>query len=157
MCFFSGLRPEKKIKLCRTWNFSRPWFLEINVQIKRLTGGSFCPLFQAKFPDFTCQRCSTCLLVFGCCKLSHVIFLKLRMKELRANQFHSKRQPRTISNENSFQFVNLLSFASSFFFLSLRKITWLNSQQPKTRGHVEHPSHSSFLPLKYQLRKRCHD
>jgi hypothetical protein len=22
----------------------------------------------------------------------------------------------------------------------LRKITWLNSQQPKTRGHVEHPS-----------------
>ena len=24
------------------------------------------------------------------------------------------------------------------FFLSMRKITWLKSQQPKTRGHVEH-------------------
>ena len=38
------------------------------------------------------------------------------------------------------RFVNLLSFASSSFFLSLRKITWLNSQQPKTRGHVKHLS-----------------
>jgi hypothetical protein len=27
----------------------------------------------------------------------------------------------------------------SFFFLSIRKITWLNSQQPKTREHVEDP------------------
>ena len=25
-----------------------------------------------------------------------------------------------------------------FFFLTMRKITWLNSQQPKTRGHGEH-------------------
>ena len=40
--------------------------------------------------------------------------------------------------ENSCHFVNLFSFGSSSFFLSLRKITWLNSQQPKTRGHVEH-------------------
>ena len=35
-------------------------------------------------------------------------------------------------------FVNLFSFASSTFFLSLRKIMWLNSHQPKTRAHVEH-------------------
>ena len=32
------------------------------------------------------------------------------------------------------------SFASSSFFLSTIKITRLNSQQPKTRGHVEHLS-----------------
>ena len=44
----------------------------------------------------------------------------------------------SILSENSCHFVNLLSFASSSFFLSLRKITWLNSQQPKTRVHVEH-------------------
>ena len=37
-----------------------------------------------------------------------------------------------------FHFVNLLSFANSLFILSMRKITWLNTQQPKTRGHVEH-------------------
>ena len=30
------------------------------------------------------------------------------------------------------------AFESSSFFLSMRKITWLNSQQPKTRGRVEH-------------------
>ena len=76
-------------------------------------------------------------------ELSHLIFLKLRKKELLAkrqtvNYFHSKRQPRTILSANSCKFVNLLSFASSSFFLSMRKITWLNSQQPKTRAHVEH-------------------
>ena len=43
------------------------------------------------------------------------------------NHFHSKRQPRTILSENSCHFVNLLIFANSSFFLSLRKITWLNS------------------------------
>ena len=41
-------------------------------------------------------------------------------------------------NENSWHFVNFHSFASSFFLLSLRKITWFNSQQPKNRPHVEH-------------------
>ena len=86
------------------------------------------------------------VLVFGCCELSHVIFLMLRKKELLAmlskftkqncivpyteiklttttndNHFHSKRQPRTILSENSCHFVNLLSFASSSFFLSLKK------------------------------------
>ena len=54
--------------------------------------------------------------------------------------FHSKRQPRTIFCENNCHFVNLLSFASSSFFLSMRKMKWLNSQQPNTRGHVEHHS-----------------
>ena len=52
------------------------------------------------------------------------------------NYFHSKRQPGTILSENNCHFVTLLSFASSSFFLSLRKITWLNSQQPKTRGYA---------------------
>ena len=35
-------------------------------------------------------------------------------------------------------FVNLFIFASSSYFLILRKITWLNLQQLKTRGHLEH-------------------
>ena len=49
------------------------------------------------------SSCSTwpLTLVFGCCELSHVIFLKL-------------------------------------------KITWLNSQQPKTREHVAHISIYNF-------------
>ena len=34
------------------------------------------------------------------------------------NHFHSKRLPRTILSENSCHFMNLLSFASSSFFLS---------------------------------------
>ena len=84
-------------------------------------------------------RCSTCPLVLGCWDLSHVIFLKPRKKELLAKlRKFTKWQPRTILSENSCHFVNLLSFASSSFFLSMRKITWLNSQQPKTRGHIEH-------------------
>ena len=41
-------------------------------------------------------------------------------------------------------FVNLFSFAFSSFFLSMRKITWLNSQQPKTRAHVEYLNISCF-------------
>ena len=53
---------------------------------------------------------------------------------LEASQYQSK----TISSENKSHFVKMLSFASSFFFFSMRKITWLNSQQPNTRGHVEH-------------------
>ena len=51
----------------------------------------------------------------------------------------------------------------SFFFLNLRTITWLNSQQPKTRGHVEHTltdkiaycKQKLVLPLVLHL-KRCH-
>ena len=33
--------------------------------------------------------------------------------------------------------MNLLSFKSSSFFFSMRKITWLISQLPKTRAHVD--------------------
>ena len=79
--FFHGGDLEKKSMFAELKVWNRTWFSEIRVQIKRLTGGSFCPLFQTKFPDFTCQRCSTCLLVFGCWDLSHVIFLKLRKKK----------------------------------------------------------------------------
>ena len=50
---------------------------------------------------------------------------------------YSKKLPRTILSENSCHFVNLPSYASSSFFLNLRKIKWLNLQQLKTRGHVE--------------------
>ena len=59
------------------------------------------------------------------------------------NYSHSKRQPMTIWSDNSCHFVNLLTFASSSFLLSMRKITWLNSQQPKNRGHVEDLSAAS--------------
>ena len=91
-------------------------------------------------------RCSACPLVFGCWELSHMIFLNMTKKELLAswansqndNYFHSKRQRRTILSENSCHFVDLFSFAINSFSLSMRKIMWLNSQQPKTRGHVEH-------------------
>ena len=51
-----------------------------------------------------------------------------------ANYFHSKRQPRTILSENSCHFVNFLSFASSSFFLSMRKIGVLvNLSIPKLK------------------------
>ena len=89
--------------------------------------------------------CSTFPLVFGFWELIHVIFLKLRKKELLANSqydnyFHSKPHPRTILSGNSCHFMNLFSFANSFLFLRITKITWLNFQQLKTRGHVEHLS-----------------
>ena len=38
--------------------------------------------------------------------------------------------------ENGCHFV----ISKQLFFFSLRKITWFNSQQPKTRGHVEQRS-----------------
>ena len=41
-------------------------------------------------------------------------------------------------SENSCRFVNLFSFANISFFLSLSKISSLNSQRPETRGYVEH-------------------
>ena len=37
--------------------------------------------------------------------------------------------------------------AASSLFLSLRKITLLNTQQPKTRGHVEHISRDLMVTL----------
>ena len=59
---------------------------------------------------------------------------------------------RTILSENSCLFVNLLSFASTSFFLSMRKIRWLNSEQPKTRGHVEHPTYICIKLVKKEIR-----
>ena len=53
------------------------------------------------------------------------------------NYFHSNRQSRTILSENSCHFVNLLSFSSSSFFLSLRKSHDSTPNSQKTRGHVE--------------------
>ena len=63
-----------------------------------------------------------------------------------SNYFPSKWQPCTILSENISHIVNSLSILSSSFILSMWKITWLNSQQPKTKGHVEHPIH--FLRIK---------
>ena len=107
------------------------------------------------------HRCSTCPLVLGCWELSHVIFLKLSKKELLAKlskfikwqHFSLKTTTyRDILSENSCHFMNLLDFASSSFILSLRKITWLNSQQPKSRGHVEHhnPEQKSWISRQYR-------
>ena len=56
--------------------------------------------------------------------------------------------------ENKCHFVNFLSFASSSFFLNMRKITWLNSQQPKTRGHVEHHSKVCIIRLVHIFKKK---
>ena len=51
------------------------------------------------------------------------------------------KKPRNSLSEIICHFVNLLISPSSSFFLNLRKITWLNLQQPKTRGHVDHPKY----------------
>ena len=53
-------------------------------------------------------------------------------------------------SSNGCHFVNLLSFASRSFFLSLRKITWLNCIHSKTRGHVEYIPISSYFLIKPQ-------
>ena len=41
------------------------------------------------------------------------------------------------------------AFASRSFFLSMRKITWLNSQQPKTKPHVGHPNLNIQIPNRH--------
>ena len=56
-----------------------------------------------------------------------------------------------VLSQNNCHFVNLPSFASSSFFLSLRKIKWLNSQQPKTRKHVEHLAGSAKFKMELNL------
>ena len=84
------------------------------------------------YPALLCQmypspsRWSTCPLVFGCC-LTWFISSWERNNCLLSwansqndNYFHSKLQPRIISNKNSCYFMNLLSLASNYFFLSLR-------------------------------------
>ena len=46
----------------------------------------------------------------------------------------------------------LVQLCKYFFFLSMRKITWLNSQQQKTRGYVEHLIRfSSYRNVTYPL------
>ena len=91
----------------------------------------------------------TCLLVFGWWKLIHVIFLMLRKKELLAKlskftnwQLFSLK--RVIDCRFDWKLLSVCEFAQLckqfFFFLSMRKITWLNSQQPKTKGHVDYLS-----------------
>ena len=69
---------------------------------------------------------------FGCWELSQVIFLKLAEKE-RTEQTHKMT---TIFTQN----CPRLSFLSEWMCsaLIMSKITWLDSQQPKTRAHVEH-------------------
>ena len=52
--------------------------------------------------------------------------------------FSKQTLNRTILSLNSCRFVNSLSIANSCFCLSMWKITWLNSQQPEAKGHVEH-------------------
>ena len=106
------------------------------------------------FRDQLTFRSPTCPLVLGCWELSHVIYLKLTKKQLLVklekfqndSYFYSKQHTRTILSENN-HFVYLLSFARSSFFLSMRKITWLNSQQPKTRGHVDHHNDVKSLQI----------
>ena len=59
----------------------------------------------------------------------------------KAEQIHKKTTIVTQNNDLSKRSSNFVNFAQLckqfFFFLSMRKITWLNFQQPKTRGHVE--------------------
>ena len=76
--------------------------------------------------------CSTCLLVFAVG--SWVTWFSRRE---RMNRWANSQ------NDNLGPFwVKIIAIlwifsASSSFFLSMKKITWLNSQQPKTRGHVD--------------------
>ena len=62
--------------------------------------------------------------------------------------FNQVEQPRTTK---ICYFVKMLSFASSSFFVSMGKITGLNSQQPKTRGHVEHLCQVIFMNNGYSF------
>ena len=62
--------------------------------------------------------------------------------------FYSKKQLRTIVSKNSCHFRNLFSFASSSLFLSMRKITWLNSQK---RQKLE----DMFSHFTDQVTKQC--
>ena len=67
------------------------------------------------------------------------------------NYFHSKQQPRTILSEYSCHFLNLLIFASNSFFLSMRKIMWLNYQHSTARGYVEHLRYFKMLTGSFGL------
>ena len=54
-----------------------------------------------------------------------------------------------VLSENRCHFVNLLSFASSYIFLSLRKITWLNSQEFHLRTQNEELTMFCSLGISY--------
>ena len=85
-------------------------------------------------------------LIFFSWSLDYVIYLKLRKKyccyklsnSQNGNYSNSKGQlffsPMTILEENSCYFVNLLSYGH--FVLSLRWITWSNSQPKNLRTNV---------------------
>ena len=68
-----------------------------------------------------------------------------------------KQKKRTILNENSCHLwiCSALQAVLSFF-LSMRNITWLNSQQPKTKAHVEdlggvsHNYNWKYMNLKFK-------
>ena len=77
------------------------------------------------------------LVLFGCCKLSHMTFPKLRKKELfvKLSKF-TKWKLFLLKMVLGCLFEIFLSFANSSFFLSLRKNMWLNLQQLKTRGDI---------------------
>ena len=67
------------------------------------------------------------------CKMNPLRFtsqIYLSPEKLRKNDnyFHSKWSLVVVLSENRCHFVSLQSFAINYFFLSLRKITWLNSQ-----------------------------
>ena len=139
------------------------WFVNGYFPAQSKPNRSSCRKFDAihvlkKQTEFSFSSRSDCLsfclhipilrkvLGFGCWELSHVIFLMLRKKEPLAKLskftnwqiFSLKMVLGCRFEENIHHFVNLLSFSSSSFCLVLRKITWPNSQQPKTRGLVEH-------------------
>ena len=64
-------------------------------------------------------------------------------------------------SEHSCHFVNLISLANNYFFLSLKQITWLKSLQPKNGGHVDHPRRYEIplqnSDLESQVRKGISD
>ena len=68
----------------------------------------------------------------------------------------NQKSTRTILTGNICHFVNFLRSASSSFFLSLRKITWINLKQPKTSRHVEHLNSECLRPIQndFKLKRR---
>ena len=81
---------------------------------------------------------SICPLAFGCCEFSHVIFLMLRKKVFVNSLFSHKWSWIVFFSEKGSNFLN---------WHSLRKIMSLNSQQFKTRGHVEDPKSLQRSPV----------
>ena len=92
-------------------------------------------------------RCSTCPLDFGCWELSHVIFLKLRMKELLAKPskfikwqlFSLKMALGCLFEWKWLSFCEFAQLCKQFFLSQLEKnhVTQLTTAK-KIRVHVEH-------------------